>query len=214
MDASSPNITATAPQFADRVEAWGAAFLFGAFKVLPLDCASALGGVLARRIGPFLGVSKLARRNLRGAFPELSDDGIERVVTGMWDNLGRVAAEYPHVGKIAIFEPDEGAGFEPEPSELQRAANCARLSSDGSVIRRPIPPSRRQISRAQKSREIACGHPLRDLDRLASVEVVLPPYSEFHPLPDAGERGSASVKVSSAPRHRIVTCYRKVSSNN
>jgi KDO2-lipid IV(A) lauroyltransferase len=97
------------------VEAWGAAFLFGAFKFLPLDCASAVGGVLARRIGPFLSVSKQARRNLRRAFPELSDDGIGRVVDGMWDNLGRVAAEYPHLGKIAIFEPGgrvETHGFE------------------------------------------------------------------------------------------------------
>ena len=28
--------------------AWGAAFLFGIFRVLPLDCASAFGGALAR----------------------------------------------------------------------------------------------------------------------------------------------------------------------
>jgi hypothetical protein len=37
--------------------------LFGEFKFLPLDRASALGGALARRIGPILGVSKHARRN-------------------------------------------------------------------------------------------------------------------------------------------------------
>jgi lauroyl/myristoyl acyltransferase len=30
------------------------------------------GGALARRIGPFLGVSKHARRNISRAFPELS----------------------------------------------------------------------------------------------------------------------------------------------
>src|SRR6516164_316975 len=48
-----------------RLEAWGAASLFSGFKFLPLDCASAFGGALARRIGPFLGVSKHARRNIR-----------------------------------------------------------------------------------------------------------------------------------------------------
>jgi hypothetical protein len=63
-------MTAKVPRFADRLEAWGAAFLFGGFKLLPLDCASALGGALARRIGPFLGVSKHARRNFSRAFPE------------------------------------------------------------------------------------------------------------------------------------------------
>jgi lauroyl/myristoyl acyltransferase len=105
MGATWPNITASAPRFADRLEARGAALLFDAFEVLPLDCASALGGALARCIGPFLGVSKHARRNISRAFPELSETEIRRVVTGMWDNLGRVAAEYPHLRKICVFEP-------------------------------------------------------------------------------------------------------------
>ena len=100
MAATWPNIAVKAPRFADRLEAWGAASLFGEFKVLPLDCASALGGALARRIGPFLGVSKHARRNISHAFPELSEIEIARVVAGMWDNLGRLAAEYPHLRNI------------------------------------------------------------------------------------------------------------------
>jgi KDO2-lipid IV(A) lauroyltransferase len=110
-----PIASTDAPQFADRLEAWGAAALFGGFKFLPLDSASALGGALARRIGPFLGVSKHARRNLSRAFPELSETEIERVVAGMWDNLGRVAAEYPHLSKIRVFEAGgrvETHGFE------------------------------------------------------------------------------------------------------
>jgi len=97
------------------LEACGAAFLLGGFKSLPLDCASALGGALARRIGPFLGVSKHARRNVCRAFPELSETEIARVVAGMWDNLGRLAAEYPHLRNIRIFEPGgrvETHGFE------------------------------------------------------------------------------------------------------
>ncbi|MFL5266388.1 MAG: lauroyl acyltransferase [Stellaceae bacterium] len=115
MGATLPVITAKVPRFADRLEAWGAAFLFGAFKLLPLDCASALGGALGRRIGPFFGISKHARRSLRRAFPELSETEIARVVASMWDNLGRVAAEYPHLRKIGVFEPGgrvETHGFE------------------------------------------------------------------------------------------------------
>src|ERR1700730_16013122 len=102
-------------RFADRLEAWGAASLFGAFKLLPRDCASALGGALARRIGPFLGVSKHARRNISRAFPEFPETEIARVVAGMWDNLGRVIAEYPHLQKICVFEPGgpvETRGFD------------------------------------------------------------------------------------------------------
>jgi KDO2-lipid IV(A) lauroyltransferase len=108
MDATQP-INATeagrSPQFPHRLQAWGAALCFGVFGWLPLDCASTLGGALARHIGPRLGISKRARRNLRCALPELSDDEITRVIAGMWDNLGRVAAEYPHLRKIDVFEP-------------------------------------------------------------------------------------------------------------
>jgi len=115
MGTTWPNVSAKAPRFADRLEAWGSASLFGGFRLLPLDCASALGAALARRIGPFLGVSKHARRNISRAFPELSQTEIARVVAGMWDNLGRVAAEYPHLRKIRVFEPGgcvETHGFE------------------------------------------------------------------------------------------------------
>jgi Kdo2-lipid IVA lauroyltransferase/acyltransferase len=106
MGATWPNTTAgETPRVADRLEAWGAALSFGAFKLLPLDAASALGAALARRIGPCLGVSKHARRNLRRAFPEFSETEIARIVAGMWDNLGRVVAEYPHLRKICVFEP-------------------------------------------------------------------------------------------------------------
>jgi KDO2-lipid IV(A) lauroyltransferase len=80
-----------------------------------MEWASALGGTVARRIGPVLGISKRARINLRRAFPGLADAEIERIVARMWDNLGRVAAEYPHLPKIRIFAPDgpvETRGFE------------------------------------------------------------------------------------------------------
>ncbi|MBV8335500.1 MAG: hypothetical protein JO358_08690, partial [Alphaproteobacteria bacterium] len=115
MVAARPIPVAQAPRFAHRLEAWGAASLFGGFKFLPLDCASALGGALARRIGPFLRVSEHARRNISRAFPELSEIEIARVIIAMWDNLGRVAAEYPHLAKIRVFEPGgrvETHGFE------------------------------------------------------------------------------------------------------
>src|SRR5437879_2555311 len=79
------------------------ALLFALLGPLPPDAASALGGMLARRIGPRLGVSNRARRNLRSALPELSATQIEAILRGMWDNLGRVAAEYPHLRHIRVF---------------------------------------------------------------------------------------------------------------
>jgi KDO2-lipid IV(A) lauroyltransferase len=97
------------------VEGWGAALCFGAFGLLPLDWASAIGGALVRTIGPRLGISKRARLNIGRALPELSEAEIAAIVAGMWDNLGRVAAEYPHLRGIRIFEPGgrvETHGFE------------------------------------------------------------------------------------------------------
>src|SRR6202007_2988556 len=124
-EASWPNTSARSHRLIHRLQAWGAAIWFGAVGLLPLDCASALGGVIGRRIGPFLGVSKGARRNIKRAFPELSDSEIARVVAGMWDNLGRVAAEYPHPTKTRLLHPGgrvETPGFE----HMDRAVAAGR----------------------------------------------------------------------------------------
>jgi KDO2-lipid IV(A) lauroyltransferase len=87
------------------IEGAGAWLLFGLFRLLPVDAASAVGGFLARSIGPRLGATKRARLNLRRAMPELSDEEIERAVRGMWDNLGRVVAEYPHLDAFEVYKP-------------------------------------------------------------------------------------------------------------
>jgi len=115
MSASRPNPSAKVSPAIHHLEAWGAALLFGAFAALPLDCASALGGAIGRLIGPFFGISERARRNIRCAFPGSSESEIARIIRGMWDNLGRVTAEYPHLRKIRVFEPGgrvETHGFE------------------------------------------------------------------------------------------------------
>lgn len=92
-------------RLAHRIEGWGAALLFGLFRALPLDAASALGGALARSIGPRLGVSKRAQTNLRRAMPELGEAELGRIVRDMWDNLGRVVAEYPHLSEFEVYAP-------------------------------------------------------------------------------------------------------------
>ena len=95
------------------------------FGLLPVERASALGGMLARLIGPRLGVTNRARRNLRCAFPELEEGEIERIIVRMWDNLGRIAAEYPHLRNIRVFDPSglvETHGFE----HMDRAVAAGR----------------------------------------------------------------------------------------
>jgi KDO2-lipid IV(A) lauroyltransferase len=93
-----------------RVEAWLAATGIRLVGLLPLDWASALGGALARTIGPRLGISKRARLNLKIAMPELGNAEIRAIVRGMWDNLGRVVFEYPHLAKITVYPAELSDG--------------------------------------------------------------------------------------------------------
>lgn len=73
---------------------------------LPLDYASALGGFIARTVGPSLPVTRRARQQMRRALPALTRPQEDRAIKSMWDNLGRTLAEYPHLPHLKIFAPD------------------------------------------------------------------------------------------------------------
>lgn len=79
------------------------ALLWGVLKMLPIERASAIAGAIARTIGPRIAVSRIARRNLARAFPAMTAADIEATVRAVWDNLGRVAGEFPHVGQLDVF---------------------------------------------------------------------------------------------------------------
>src|SRR5580704_8851562 len=106
----APEAPARRISWAHRGEAWLAAFSIRVLGLLPLDWASALGGTLARTIGPRLGISKRARLNLKIAMPELGNAEIRAIVRGMWDNLGRVVFEYPHLAKITVYPAELSDG--------------------------------------------------------------------------------------------------------
>src|SRR5260221_490345 len=91
---------------AHRIEAVGAGLMFGFFRLLPVDAASAVGGWLGRLVGPRLGVTKRAQINLQRALPHLGAAEARLVMRGMWDNLGRVIAEYPHLEEFKVYGDD------------------------------------------------------------------------------------------------------------
>ena len=103
------------------IEALALRLAFTLLGLLPVDAASNLGGFLGRNIGPRLPVSARARRNLRLVFPEQSAAEMARIVRGMWDNLGRVAAEYPHIGEIAAPESGRIDWLDTAPVRAMRA---------------------------------------------------------------------------------------------
>jgi len=82
------------------LEAGAVLVCYWLLAILPVDVASAIGGFAGRTIGPRIGLSRRARRNLARFMPELGEAGIEAAVVEMWDNLGRLAAEYPHLDDI------------------------------------------------------------------------------------------------------------------
>ncbi len=89
------------------LEAVGVVILYVKFAVLPVGAASAIGGWLGRTFGPMLPVHRRAARNIARAMPELSPSELRRVVKGMWDNIGRVMGEYPHIDRITN-DPGQG----------------------------------------------------------------------------------------------------------
>ena len=92
-------------------------------QFLPISWASAIGGWLGRTIGPGLGLTRRARKNLAIAFPELSTDEMERLVLKMWDNLGRTVMEYPLLGRIRTQDANPHV-------EIIRAKNIDLMRDD------------------------------------------------------------------------------------
>lgn len=100
-------------QLSYRLQAYAARFGMALLRALPLDTASAVGGWLARKLGPLSGAHKTAVENLRRAMPEKTEAERQKIVTGMWDNIGRTTAEYPHLDqlvkdleRIEIIDPE------------------------------------------------------------------------------------------------------------
>jgi len=97
--------------------------LMGLFRLFSLDAASCLGGWIGRNIFSRLPPNRTARTNLKAAFPEKTEAEIQAILTGMWDNLGRTVAEYPHLKKFDRMGP--GTRTELDGAEYVDAARDA-----------------------------------------------------------------------------------------
>ena len=110
MDTALGTTDAPHPSLRDRLEAWALRAGIRVVRALGPVAASNLGGRVARGIGPLLPVSRVAEANLRRAMPELDAAARQRVVRGVWENLGRTVAELPHVA--ALPRTEAGPGWE------------------------------------------------------------------------------------------------------
>lgn len=87
----------TALDYVSAGFAHGGMFLL---RLMPFRVASAIGGRLARLVGPLFKATKTARRNLKVTFPDKSDAEIETIVRGVWENVGRTAFEWPLMDRL------------------------------------------------------------------------------------------------------------------
>jgi len=96
---------------ADAVLGWLAVGMLRAIRATNRKHMADFSGRVMRTIGPSLKEHSIGRANLAAAFPEKSAAEIESILRGVWDNLGRVAAEFAHIDRLQIFDPDpQGMG--------------------------------------------------------------------------------------------------------
>jgi Kdo2-lipid IVA lauroyltransferase/acyltransferase len=81
-----------------------------------------LFGRIARLIGPFMREQRIGRANLTAAFPEKSPAEIETILAGVWDNLGRVGAEFAHMDHVWDYDRDH-----PENSRIELPSRSIEL---------------------------------------------------------------------------------------
>jgi Kdo2-lipid IVA lauroyltransferase/acyltransferase len=65
-------------------------------------------GRLMRFVGPWLPEHKIGRANLAAAFPAKPPDEIEKILGGVWENLGRVGAEFAHLDRMTVLDFERG----------------------------------------------------------------------------------------------------------
>jgi len=94
-----------------RLETLAARAALAGLRRMSPERASNLGGAVTRALGPWLPVSRVALANLAAAMPELDAAARRRVLRGVWENLGRTVAEFPHLSCLVVNAP-QGPGVE------------------------------------------------------------------------------------------------------
>src|SRR5215203_3627660 len=112
--------------------------VFALARALGPDRSSAVGGAIARRLGPLLPQHRIGLENLRAAFPGKSEAEIRAILAGAWDNIGRIEVDgiehfiaLAEDGKPALIFSAHLANWELPP------ICAARYGLDATVVFRP-----------------------------------------------------------------------------
>ena len=69
-------------------------FCFLIFKILGPKISSNFGGILFEKIGPLFRPRKLIHSNIKKAIPNIDNLNLNLITKSMWNNYGRIFAEY------------------------------------------------------------------------------------------------------------------------
>ena len=68
--------------------------LFIIFKILGFKLASNIGGYIGKKIGPLFRSKQTILTNIKNALPSINKADVELIIQSMWENYGRILAEY------------------------------------------------------------------------------------------------------------------------
>ena len=100
---------------------------FVIFKFLGVKFSSNLSGKIFEKIGPFFRSKRIIQSNIKRAFPNTNLEDIEKISKSMWNNYGRIFAEY-------IFIKDFRSGN-----------LSSKIEIDGEEILEEINKSKKQV---------------------------------------------------------------------
>ena len=67
---------------------------FYIFKILGPNLSSNLSGRIFQKIGPFFRSKEIIHSNIKKALPNIEKENLDKIINLMWNNYGRVFAEY------------------------------------------------------------------------------------------------------------------------
>ena len=67
---------------------------FSLFKILGFRLSSTIGGKIFEKIGPLFRSRKLIHSNIKKAIPNIDLKNLNKITESMWNNYGRIFAEY------------------------------------------------------------------------------------------------------------------------
>ena len=88
-------------------------FFFMIFKIIGANLSSNVSGKIFEIIGPFFRSKKIIHDNIKRAIPDINENYLKKIENSMWNNYGRIYAEYLFLkdfryGKLASEVQIEG----------------------------------------------------------------------------------------------------------